>query len=195
VVVVKPDTPPTYPYRPREPKPSQEWGLNLHLQGFMIGKGRDGNASMGAIGGGVRFRPVPQVALEADLDFAGGRDYQGMKRNETSFQMNTLIFLNPRSKVQFYLLAGLGVSGARVVDDRAGYDMPETHYFYFGGQGGAGLEFRLARHFALNVDVRGFLRARVDDKAQYTSEFRDADGRSTNTSGGGLLNGGMTFYF
>ena len=59
-----------------------------------------------------------------------------------------------------------------------------------------GLEFRAAKHFALNLDVRAFVRGRIDDQAQAHPEFIDpATGRSTNTSAGGLVSGGMTFYF
>jgi hypothetical protein len=54
----------------------------------------------------------------------------------------------------------------------------------------------VSKHFALNADLRGFIRGRVDDNTHYRPEFFDpATGKSTNTSGGGLITGGMTFYF
>jgi hypothetical protein len=69
-------------------------------------------------------------------------------------------------------------------------------YSYFGAQAGIGLELRLSRHFAINGDVRGFIRGRIDDQAQYSPEFvNTTTGQTTNTSGGGLLTLGMTFYF
>jgi len=77
----------------------------------------------------------------------------------------------------------------------ASYYRPADHYSYFGVQGGVGIEFRLARHFALNLALLGFVRGRTDADAQYHPEFVDGSGRSTNTSGGGLFQGGMTFYF
>lgn len=195
-VVVQPrEAPPAYYYVPRKPPPRREWGLNLHLGGLMIGKGQQNNAGMGVVGLGLRFRPIPQAALETDLDFAGGRDYNGYRRNETALAFNGLIFLNPRSKTQVYFLAGFGWSGARAVDDRDGFDRTEYHYGYFGVQTGAGLEFRLSKAVALNIDLRGFIRGRVDDNRRYNPEFVDGNGRSTNTSGGGLLQGGLTFYW
>jgi len=43
--------------------------------------------------------------------------------------------------------------------------------------------------------VRGFIRGRTDDMAATQPEFTAADGRTTNTSGGALFTGGLTFYF
>ena len=195
-VVVQPrDAPPAYYYVPRHPPPKKEWGLNLHLGGLMMGKGKNDNAGMGEVGLGLRFRPVPQAALQIDLDFAGGRDYNGYRRSETALTFNGLIFVNPKSVAQFYLLAGFGWSGANAVDDTSGYDRAEYHYGYFGAQGGFGLEFRLSRVAAINVDLRGIVRGRVDDNRRLYPEFVSADGRMTNTSGAGLLNAGLTFYW
>ena len=205
----RPDAPPPYEYaRPRRPpfSPQHEWGLNLHFEGAMIGNGEQGNAGLGGGGAGLRFKPVRAFGLEADLDFAGGsHDYQGNKRSETAFTLNALLFLNPRSHAQIYLLAGFGWSGAHVTCD--GCTAPlDNHYDYFGGQIGAGLELRLARAIAFNVDLRGFMRGRTDGLAQSRPEFDQPAGcssnpsaypscKATNTSGGGLLTGGMTLYF
>jgi hypothetical protein len=195
-VVVQPrEAPPAYYYVPRQPVKKKEWGINLHAGGLVLGKGRDDNAGMGLVGLGLRFRPAPAFALEADLDFAGGRDYNGYRRKETSFGFNGLVFLNPRSRSQVYLLAGFGWQGATAVDDRSGYDSTEYKYGYFGGQAGIGLEFRLSKVVALNFDFRGFVRGRIDDARRNNPEFVDNNGRTTNTSGGGLLQGGLTFYW
>jgi hypothetical protein len=166
--------------------------------GAAIGRGTYGNAGMGGGGAGLRFKPTPRFGVEADLDFLGGTDYQGYARGETAFSFNGLVFLNPRSMAQIYLLAGLGGSTAHVTCDPANgcpggsYD---AQYSYFGGLVGMGLELRLGRVLALNADLRGFLRTRTDSLAQTQPEFVDANGRSTNTSAGALLSAGMTFYF
>ncbi len=195
-VVVQPrEAPPPYYYVARKPPPKKEWGLNLHIGGAMLGKGKDGNAGMGMAGLGLRFRPIPQAALEADFDFAGGRDYNGYRRNETAFTINGLVFLNPKSVTQVYLLGGFGWSGARATDDRDGFDKIEYKYGYFGVQAGVGLEFRLSRVVALNVDLRGLIRGRIDDNRRTSPEFVSGDGKSTNASGAGLLQGGLTFYW
>jgi hypothetical protein len=147
---------------------------------------------MGGAGLGLRYKPVRTFGIESDIDFVGGHDYQGDSRSETAFSFNGLIFLNPRSRAQFYLLAGFGWSSAHVQNDAQG---TSASYSYFGGQGGIGLEVRLSRSLAFNVDVRGFIRSRTDGLAQTQPEFTDQYGRTTNTSGGGLFTGGMTLYF
>ena len=201
VVIVsapRPDSPPpVYYYAPRVAYPRKnEWGLNLHLEGALLGGGRSHDAGMGGVGFGLRYKPIPHLGIEADLDFAGGRDYNGARRNETAFTMNGLIFLNPKSHLQVYLLAGFGWSGAHVVNGGSDYDTSSQAFGYFGGQAGAGLEWRISRHFALNADFRGFVRGRIDNDTHAHPEFYDpATGRTTNTSGGGLFTGGMTFYF
>lgn len=195
-VVVQPrEAPPAYVYVPRKAPPKREWGLNLHIAGSMMGKGQAGNAGMALAGLGLRYRPIPQIAVEGNVDFAGGRDYNGYRRSETALTFNGLLFLNPKSVTQVYFLGGFGWAGAHATDDRNPRGDVEYRYGYFGAQIGAGLEFRLSKAIALNVDLRGFLRGRVDDDRRFNPEFTDGNGRSTNTSGGGLLQGGMTFYW
>lgn len=195
-VVVQPrDAPPPYYYVPRKAPPKKEWGLNLHIGGAMMGKGRDDNAGMLLTGVGLRFRPLPQAAIEGVLDFAGGRDYNGYQRQETAFALNGLIFLNPKNSTQVYLLGGFGRSWAWATDDRSAASRSKFTYDYFGVQAGVGLEFRLSKAVALNVDLRGLIRGRIDDGKRVNPEFVSSDGRKTNTSGAGLLTGGITFYW
>ncbi len=194
VVVVPRDPPKTYEYHPRPRIPHREWGLNLHLGGIIIGGRQNSDVGMGLVGLGLRFRPAPSLALDLNVDVAGGKDYNGLRRTETMGTVNALLFLNPRSRAQLYLLGGLGISGARVSSDsQLGLYTGDTRYMYVGGQGGIGLEVRVSRVVALNFDVRGFVRTRTDSGR--TPEFIDSTGRTTNTSGGGLLTGGITFYF
>lgn len=205
VVVYQPAPPPVVVVRQPAPYVATpvrrlwrpEWGLNLRLEGAMFGTGyRDNISAIGGLGLGLRYRPSPWVAIEGDVDFLGGRDYNDYKRGETAFSVNALIFVNPQSKVQLYFIAGLGGSIAHVVDDSApGYEVGHD-WGYFGGQLGGGLEFRLSKNFALHADLRGFMRGRTDSEAKYRPEFVDpATGRTTNVSGGALVTGGLTFYF
>jgi hypothetical protein len=192
--------PPVYYYRPKPaayPK-RNEWGLNLHVEGAALGHSSTAvhDSGMGGVGFGLRYKPIPAFGIEADIDFLGGRDYNGFQRDETTFTLNGLVFLNPKSRAQVYLLAGFGWSGAHVVDDSLGYTTQSNDYAYFGGQGGIGLEFRVARHFALSLDALGFIRERIDQGADQNPEFTDpATGQTSNTSAGVLFRGGMTFYF
>jgi len=192
-----PPPPTVYYYHTRHPRHG-EWGVNLHLEGAAFGHAAGvGGTGMGGGGFGLRYRPVPAFALETDLDFVGGRDYNGFRRDEEASTINGLLFLNPRSRAQLYLLAGFGWSWAHAFDDIPGSALSgqSFDYTYFGGQGGIGLEFRASKHLALNFDARAFIRTRTDDGAQYQPEFVNSSGQTTNTSAGALFTGGLTFYF
>jgi outer membrane protein with beta-barrel domain len=204
VMVVPPEAPGRYEYTPPRRPPlfrAREWGLNAHVEGAMIGGPRN-DTGMGGAGVGLRFKPLRAVGIEADVDFVGGHDYQGYSRGETAFTLNGLVFLNPRSRAQIYLLAGFGWSGAHVTCDRC-MTAVDGQYSYFGGQIGAGLEVRLNQTVAFDFDLRGFVRGRTDQAAQAQAEFVDTGCassssttcRTTNASGGGLLTGGLTLYF
>lgn len=193
--------PPTYNYEPPPPappviasRPHELWGLNFHVEGAMIGKQNGAQHDSGMGGGGLtlRARPLRHLAFDFGVDFIGGRDYLGQSRHETPFTVNALLFVNPKSAVQAYFLAGLGWSSARVDLLQGG----TAHYDYFGGQLGFGLEFRITHRISLNTDLIGFVRGRTDDGARQAPEFVDpTSGRTTNSSGGGLLRGGITFYW
>ena len=186
------------PPPPPPPLPAHEWGLNLHVAAAAIGRGAARDAGMGGAGVGLRFKPVRRFGIEADADYYGGTDYSGNTRNEEAFTLNGLLFINPRSRAQAYIVAGLGLSTVHVSCDPSagcGGGAFDAQYGYFGGQAGAGLELRLGRAFALNADLRGFLRTRIDSGAQSQPEFVDAFGHTSNTSAGALFTAGMTFYF
>lgn len=187
VVLVKPrPVPPPYVYDPRTAPFRPEFGLNLHLGAASVG--RDGSG-MGIAGIGFRFRPARAFALEADFDAAGGHDYNRDSRSEGAFSLNGILFFNPRSVAQLYMIGGVVWSGADVRTS----PYYKTHYSYFGGQLGVGLEFRLSRVVALNTDVRGLLRQRTDAG---NNDFEFVRGNTgTNTSGAGIFNVGVTFYF
>jgi hypothetical protein len=206
--VVVHTAPPYYYYRPRPPKSvfaeRSEWGINLRAEGAFKGSGSSSTEPMTGAGFGLRYKPVPAFGVEAAFDFLSGHDYNDNRRNETEFTVNAMVFVNPRSRVQLYFLAGLGASWAHVQSNSEFSSYPsnyngfygDTNYTYFGGQAGGGLEFRIARHFAMNIDARGFLRGRTDSAAAYNYEYTNpSTGQKTNTSDGALVTVGMTFYF
>lgn len=180
VVVVKhtsiPATPP--------PPPKRDRTVGLH---FDVGGTFGPQVVMGGFSGALRFRPKEHVGIDLGSGYLAGNDYQGFYRTEIPLTANVLFFVNPKNKLQVYFLLGPGVSFGRV--DTFNEIRRMT---YVGGQAGVGLELRLAPAFALNVDVRGVLRHRIDSDPR--PEFIDGT-RSTNTSGGALLTFGGTFYF
>jgi hypothetical protein len=190
--------PPPPPPPPPAPRHQSEVGLNFHLVGAAFGATdtyKKGDTGAGGIGAALRFRPTPRIALEISLDAMRGRDANGFERSEVPLSFVGMLYLNPKSRAQVYLLGGFGFSSA-AVDVEDGYNgKHRENYSYFGGLFGGGIEFRVGRKVALNFDVRGFVRGRTDDAARNHPEFTAADGRTTNTSGGALFTGGLTFYF
>lgn len=183
----------------------RRWGLNLRLQGVLMDDRQSQISGMGGVGMSFRARPVPHFALDFGLDTLGGRDYHGNTRSEVPFTINAMVYANPRNPVQFYMLGGIGWSTARVEYDATGAPGSSSsavsapyaveRYSYFGGQLGGGLEFRLSPPVSLNIDLVGFIRGRTDSQARQNPEFVDDQGRTTNTSGGGLFRVGLTFYW
>ena len=197
---VRPAPPPPPPAKPRW---QSEFGLNLRVEGVALGHaGNSGSAvGMGGVGMSLRYRPVPAFAFDLGVDLLAGNDYHGLQRTEIPLSLSGMLYLNPRSRVQVYLQAGANYSHATVRSDESQPQLQRTDggdygakYSYIGGQGGGGLEFRLSRHVALNLDVIGFVRKRLGDDP--VPEFTDPDtGRTTNTSGGALGRGGLTFWW
>lgn len=191
---------PPPPARPQT-KLFSKWGLNLRVEGAAMGDGARNDAAMGGLGMSLRYRPVPAFGFDLGVDVLGGKDFNGFSRVETPVSLNAMIFVNPRSRVQFYLMGGAHLSHAEVRSDFRSPLLEPTgdgrygaDYDYFGGQGGAGLEFRLGRRVGLAFDALGFIRKRTDDG--YKPEYVDAaTGKSTNTSGGVLFRGGLNFWW
>ncbi|WP_156040858.1 hypothetical protein [Chondromyces apiculatus] len=208
VVRSTPAVPPAPPPPPPPRRWRSEWGLNLRLEGASFGsaEGVAADAAMGGLGLSLRYRPVPAFAIDLGVDVLGGIDYNGFKRTEIPLSLSGMIFLNPRSRVQFYLMGGVNMSYADVEREVIlASDDPQVagtlstvneEYEYFGGHGGIGLEFRLSRRVALNIDGLAFIRNRTDERATQYPEFVDPEtGRTTNVSGGGLFRGGISFYW
>jgi opacity protein-like surface antigen len=174
------------------------------------------DASMGGFGVSLRYRPWAHFALDAGIDVVGGTDFNGFERVETPFSVNGILYFNPRSRSQFYVIGGVNWSRATVRSDEASPLLTpavdgngfSADYKYFGGQLGVGLEFRLSKRLAFNVDMLGFVRSRSDvdddnhhkdgrgDSPAKPPEFINPEtGQTTNTSGGGLFRGGLTLWW
>jgi hypothetical protein len=189
VVVVKHQTIPQAdvvqaPPPPKQDRKERDRKVGLH---FDFGGTFGPQVVMGGFQGALRLRPKKHVGIDLGSGYFAGNDYQGFYRTEIPLTANALFFVNPQHKLQLYFLIGPGLSFGRVHTFNEVRRM--TH---IGGQAGMGIEWRLARAFALNVDVRGILRHRIDNDPR--PEFIDGT-RSTNTSGGAMLTFGGTLYF
>src|SRR5262249_3061024 len=138
----------------------------------------------------------------------------GFQRTEVPVSLSGMLFVNPRSRVQFYLLGGGNISRAQVRSDGSspnattllhpvdgGSAYGET-YTYVGGQGGRGFQLRLSRRVAANLDAIGFVRKRIGDIEQPEFVKQQVDPNSgattvqaTNVSGGAVFRGGLTFWW
>jgi hypothetical protein len=167
---------------PAPPKRDRKFGLH-----FDVGGTFGPQVLMGGFSGALRFRPKEHVGIDLGSGYFAGNDYQGFYRTEIPLTANVLFFVNPQHKLQVYFLMGPGLSFGRV--DTLNEIRRMTH---IGGQAGVGLELRIAPAFALNADIRGILRHRIDSDPR--PEFFDGT-RSTNTSGGAVLTFGGTLYF
>jgi hypothetical protein len=181
--------------QPRQPR-RRSWGIHPQLSGVL---GRE--VGMGGFRIGPRFRPrAGHFALEVDFGYYAGNDFNGLDRTEFPLGINTLFFFNPQHRLQFYAVLGLGLSWgwAEGINRHTG-SFDDMSFAHFNGEGGIGLEWRIANWFALNFDVRGLIRHRISDSRRPEfvefDDFGNPTGRTTNTSGGALMNFGGVFYF
>jgi len=193
VVYVRPQ-PQQYYYAPQPqyaPQPVATGRRNVRgtsgLHFFIAGAGAS-DARLAGLGGAIRFRPRERLGVDIGVGVFGGTDYYGRSRAEIPVTADVLMFLNPQKKAQFYLLAGAGMSFA--YGERSDGTLQHT-YTYVGAQTGAGIEFRITRGFALNLDFRGFLRRQPNG----SPEFVSSTGATSRTSAGWIGQFGTTFYF
>ncbi|HTV19566.1 MAG TPA: outer membrane beta-barrel protein [Polyangiaceae bacterium] len=168
---------------------SSPWSLALRVEGALLG-GKRHDTRLGGLGVSGRYSLGPVVTLDLGLDSILGTDYNGNDRSELTLSLSSLFYLNYNPVLRSYVLVGLNTSRARV--DVLG---DAQTWGYFGGHTGIGFEIALDPRVALNFDLLGFMRGRTDSRAASEPEFTDAQGRVTNTSGGGLLRGGINLRF
>ena len=197
-MVFEPSPPPRRHYGLR--RPLHPWGFDAHVFGALFGSGRNKSqdASMGGLGVGLRYRLLPEFAIEGTLELGFGTDYNGYDRREAAGFLHALGTLNPRGRVRAYVFGGFGLSTAEVTSGTAEnsplWPRYDRHYSYFGADLGAGVEVGLSSRTAIKADLLGFLRDRTDRGRNSRPEFEDPEtGRTTNASGGGLIRVGALF--
>jgi hypothetical protein len=169
-----------------------EFGIGVRASGGITGAEGDGEG-MGGGGLMLRFHSFRNLAFELSLDAFGGTGYAGAERKEVVGEFSALWFFGrPDQAFRLFLLGGVGVAWAQVgVDERI--DEP----IYVGGLGGIGVEWRLLSWLAIEADVRGFVRQRVNDRPSdplYMTDTAWNDGNCTEQDGCTDLQGGGTFH-
>jgi hypothetical protein len=184
--------------------PAFDYGLHINLAGLMTE-----NVGMGGVQMAFRLRPVEHIGIDIGAGLFGGESWNygtrsgsglvspgvanGGERWEVPVTANVLFFFNPQHRFQVYALVGIGVSWAQQEIGRSTRELA-----YAGGEVGLGFEWRIGRHFALNVDARGFLRQHVggsDERPEFQRVTSSGEVQSTDLSGGFYGTLGMTFYF
>lgn len=179
--------------RQRRRYPYSSAGIHLSVGGIF---GEE--LGMGGVGAAFRLRPNPHFALDIGGNFYAGNDYNGMDRWQAPLEVDAMFFINPQHRFQFYALVGVGASYGQA----SGFNIhtrqfDSRDYIHVGGTAGLGVEWRIARWFALNFDVRGFIQQRVDDDpaAEFTELNDEGRWQQTDTSGGFTGRFGATFYW
>jgi hypothetical protein len=170
--------------------------IGLHLNVGAMATDRGG---FGGGGAGLRIRPIEWFAIDITAGIYGGQAYGGQDHWEVPVLADLIFFFNPGDRLQVYGLVGGGIAfgeNGRLDRSIGSRDfIASRSLFYVGGEAGLGLEWRMARHFAMNFDVRGFMREQLGGAPEFTESTGIGTTRSTNTSAGVYGNLGMTFYF
>ena len=166
--------------------------------GVRASGGYAGLSDIGMYGGGavLRYNTGPHFGVELTVDGYGGTGYGGAERIEFPVALSGVWYVNPRSHVQLYLLGGLGLSVAEVTANGETDDP-----IYGGGQLGVGVEFLIGSHVGLTLDVRGFVRSRINERPEgsiaHDGSCREAEGggtECTDLEAGATFNAGFNFY-
>ncbi len=161
--------------------------LGLHIDGGVMFSDRIG---MGGLNAALRIRPESHIAIDIGTGFWYGQDYNGLERWEMPVQADLLVYFNPEHMFQVYGVIGGGMSFGNASGRGTSRDL-----MWAGGEAGLGAELRLSRFFAINLDVRGFLRQQVGGGAPEFTQISGGRVQTTDTSGGFYGTLGMTFYF
>lgn len=150
--------------------------------------GASGATSTG-VGLGFRVRPIAWLGIEPALDLMRGYDERHASHSETILGTDLLLYLNPRDAVQVFGLAGAHLGLAQHSEYWS-----QSSSSYFGGQVGAGLEFRVTYLLSFNVNVVGYTR-RLSG-AELRESSADSEARPIPHASSGLaLRAGVGFYF
>ena len=139
-----------------------------------------------------------RIAIDAGLEEGFGTDKSGFHRYDIAWTLPDLyVYLTPGSRLQLYSVLGLDM---RVSHFESGPNkqIPEGlpwGHFYMGGTMGMGVESRMSKTTALRVELRGFVRGRVDDKEssariEASPQFADA----TRSDKGAFLSLGLILF-
>lgn len=177
------------------PASSQSWsdpgaGVGGHAA---YTKGRDAND--GKLSGGVqvRARLTGGLGVEALASYRREDQVVGTERvlkiEEVPVQISAMLFFFHRTRLQPYLLGGIGYYYVRASGEGSNASFGSRTENKFGFHGGGGLEARLSPRTSLHADVRYVFRD-VDSVTALRERY-DVDRRADFWH----ATGGLTLYF
>jgi LCCL domain len=157
-----------------------------------MGDGDAGFRSMVGLRTMMHGRAGRRIAINIGMEEAFGVDHTGFRRYDLAWTLPEMYFyLTPDSLLQFYTLSGLELRTTHFASG-PGRALPTAAPWanlYVGAFLGVGVETRISPKTAMRVELRGFLRGRVDDPTP-DAAFQAA----TATNSGANLNVGLAFF-
>ncbi|MDY0061534.1 MAG: outer membrane beta-barrel protein [Myxococcota bacterium] len=140
----------------KAPAPEPTVGLLLKLGALGFSPEHSGmqgdDLSLGSVGAAMRFNFDPHWAMELSAETARGSDsYYGIERSTVPLSASLVLNLLPRSALNLYGLAGVGMQFTEARVNSYGY---KTSYTRPTGHLGAGAELRLSRALRLFSDLK-----------------------------------------
>jgi hypothetical protein len=174
----------------------QRFGVGLRTVGMSVASTETPDDEIDLGGGGVqlRYRFAPRWSVELLLEHVEGELGDGAYvRRSTPATLGVHFHLTPRSRWNWYLAAGLGVTGDEVTrTGRDGQEIREQfveHHLHLGG----GLERRFGR-WGIGAELRGVALSRDDDERD-GAKYVEVDGPIPRESTGGMLSLQGSYYF
>lgn len=140
-----------------EPQHRDMIGIGVNLvgssaEGEKVGLSTAENPTMGGLGFTFRARLDDDIGLEVSADFLGGSaDNADLEQSTVPLMAGVTWHILPESRLQPYLLGGLGVHFTRLEYFGGDYNIDMTE---LAGQFGGGVEFFLSENLALTADLR-----------------------------------------
>jgi len=166
---------------------ADEWGLGLRALSERVNPsdGGPGGIDMGGAGILVRWRISALVGLELGIDGVHGQ-LDGYDRKTSSATLAATVHLNPESRWDIYLLAGIGGATDKITAVDADGMTVEDELKETLLRVGGGVEFRW-EHIGVGAELAGV--------AFFLQNPETSSGLVPSKSGGGQLSLFGTFYF
>ncbi|MCA9521556.1 MAG: porin family protein [Myxococcales bacterium] len=141
------------------PRPEREFydmigigvrGSGFYLHGTKFNLSNLENPMMGGVGLQFRSKFSPHWGLEFAVEYIRGKK-ETLTQQTFPVTLAMLFYFLPKSRIQPYLLAGLGAHFTQLKYANDIHRSLTEIVVPFGG----GVEIRIGRHFAVNADVRG----------------------------------------